>query len=158
MGRKATQAQLAALAKGRATLRAKRKRGLARRGPGKKKGAKGAGFFGDAWNAIKGAGKAVINEGVKEGKRRAGKAAQSFLAGGLKQKRGGTVIAGGLGKGVSATDRRKAKAIVVPVQRARKAYVQAQRVAIKKHRALITSIKKRSKAGAVRRPRRKKIY
>lgn len=157
MGRKATQAQLAALAKGRATLRAKRKRGLARRGPGKKKGAKGAGFFGDAWNAIKGAGKAVISEGVKEGKRRAGKAAQSFLAGGLKQ-RGGTVIAGGLGKGFSATDRRKAKAIVVPVQRARKAYVQAQRVAIKKHRALVTAIKKRSKAGAVRRPRKKKIY
>ena len=198
MGRKATPAQLAALAKGRAKLRARRKQGLARRGPKKK----GAGFFGDVWGAVKGAGKMAIDEGLKEGKKRLGKAGKAFLGGGVKGKRPmrivgtaerkrrkkkkkgygygdltsqigtigpakrmtrreakeemkhapdfawsvtGTAPAGGLKGKVTATDRKKMRAIVAPVKRAHKALVKAKKVATRKHKALATSIKKRVK-------------
>ena len=67
----------------------------------------------------------------------------------VPNKRHETVIltrrAGGLkGAKMTAGDRKKAKAIVAPVKRARKAFVKAQRVAIKKQKALVISIKKRA--------------
>ena len=111
MGRKATPAQLAALAKGRAVLRARRKKGLARRGPAKKKAGavrrprvtrkrRGAGFWGDAWEKIKGAGRGALKEATKEGKKRLLEVAKSKLGGGVRRRvvrrkrAGGTAVGG----------------------------------------------------------------
>ena len=101
MGRKATPAQLAALAKGRRVLAAKRKRGLARRGPAKRK--RGAGI----WDDIKGAGRSLWKEVKKEGKKKLLEVAKKKLGGGVRRRpgvvrrrkrAGGTAVGGGVMK------------------------------------------------------------